>query len=192
MKLLKSITSLIIICAALGFQTNSYALEGDNSIKFTGGFNNVGSLFLVDYERMIADQFAVGGRVGFIDYEVEDGSYTENGDGNGLEATFRWYPKADGFNGFFIGGALGFWNTDWSWTDPNDSPTRGSGSSFAFNINFNLGWKFGFGSSPVYIEPSLIAGNFFSIDTTDDTGTEEYESDLGIYAALALAIGFTF
>lgn len=187
-----NIFSLVMALLILNVPINAHAVEGDNSIKFTAAFNPVGGIFLLDYERMIANKFSVGGRVGAIDYETDDGSYNEKGDGNGIEATFRWYARGEGFSGFFLGAGLGYWNTDWTWTDPYDTPNKGSGSSTAVDVNFTLGWKIGFGSSPVYFEPSIIAGNFFSVTTDSDTGSDSNESQLGLYAGVGLAIGFAF
>jgi hypothetical protein len=192
MNIARIVASLLASLLTLVLSSHAYAGEGNNSIKFTAGFNPVGTIFLVDYERLIADKFSVGGRVGAIDYTVEDGSYTEDGNGNGIEATFRWYPRGEGFKGFFLGAGLGYWDTDWSWTDPYDTPNKGSGSSAAVDVNFNVGWKIAFGRAPVYFEPSIIVGDFLSVTTQSDTSTSGNESELGVYALVALAIGFAF
>lgn len=192
MNINKLITLLVILVVNIVFLENCFAVEGNNSIKFTAAFNPVGNILMVDYERIINDRISVGGRVARVDYEIEDGSYTEKGDGNGAEATFRWYTRGDGFNGFFLGAGLGYWETDWTWTDPYDTPTSGDGTSESVDVNFTVGWKIGFGSAPVYFEPSIIVGQYIDVTTDASYQGDVGNTELGFYAGVGLAIGFAF
>lgn len=190
------IQSITIAVFLLFFYNTASALEGNNSIKVGGVFNQVGRMFQVDYERMINKRFAVGGRFATIDYDFEDGDYEEEGDGSGIEGTFRYYFAKEGFNGFYLGASVGYWAIDWKYKDiENGVNTKGDGESFALNLAGMVGWKIGFGSSNFYIDPFLMVGNYFSVstdNTTDDGSDEDIETDLGIYAGLGLSIGLTF
>jgi len=181
-----------LLVVNLAFQGNCAAVEGKNTVKLTGAFNPVGNLFMIDYERLLNDSISIGGRVATLNYEIEDGSYTEKGDGSGVEATFRWYPRSNGLNGFFLGAGLGYWETNWSWTDPYDIPTSGDGTSESVDVNFTVGWKIGFGSAPVYFEPSVIVGQYIDVTTDSSYQGDVGKTELGFYAGVGLAIGFAF
>jgi len=181
-----------IAVALLSFSSNSFAVEGNNSLKAGFLVNPIGYMLLFDYERMINDTFAVGGRVATVEYTWEEDPYEEDGSGSGIEATFRWYTKRQGFNGFYLGGSVGFWSIDWDWTDPTDSPTSGSGTSDVLNLMVNVGWKIGFGSSNWYVDPNIAIGNFFSLTTDSTYEPEEGEGGIGFYAGAGVAIGVAF
>jgi hypothetical protein len=169
---------------ALGASTTASA--ADNSTIRAGVLvNPVGTVATVEYEYLLGKKISLGARLGYIDYDYKDGTYRETGDGPGAELLLRFYPGGQGHKGFYVGGALGAWNSSWKWTDPNDTPTSDSGTSTAVDVNVNLGWKIPLGSDRIYIDPNIAIGNFFST-SSDDT------ANLGFYVAAGLSIGVTF
>lgn len=146
---------------------------------------NDANVVMAEYERLLNDKLALGARFGSLDYEFKDGAERETGDGTGVEVLVRFYPSG-GFKGLYVGGGIGFWNVDWEWTDPTDSPGRGSGSTDSTNVNIAVGWKLG--SDKVYFEPAILIGNWLGV-SQDDTGRE---SELGFYLALSLGVGIKF
>ncbi len=49
---------------------------------------------------------------------------TDKQDGNGteFEIGLRFYPGVHGLNGFFLGGNIGQWSTDWNYTADPGTP----------------------------------------------------------------------
>lgn len=97
----------------------------------------------------------------------------------------RLYPGGKGHKGFYVGGAVGVWNTSWKYTDPASVPTRDSGTSTAINVNVNLGLKIPLGSDRVYIDPNIAIGNFFSTASDD-------AANLGFDIAGGVSVGVIF
>lgn len=183
MKYLQYIFSATLILAGVGFSSASSA--GENSFRPGIYVNPVGSGATLEYERLVTDKLGIGARLGTLGYHYEDGSYEEDGVGSGVEFIARFYPKGEGFNGFYVGGGVGLWNIAWEWTDPTDTPTTDDGTSSAVNVNVNLGWKIPLGSEKIYLDPSIMIGNFFS-SASDDTEV------VGFYTAAQLGVGFVF
>ena len=164
---------------------SSTASAGKNSVRPGIVVNPLGTGVNVEYERLLTDKLGVGARLGTIAYKYDDGSYEEDGSGNGVEVIVRFYPKGEGFNGFYVGGGAGLWSIAWDWTDPTDVPTSDSGTSSVANVNVNLGWKIPLGSEKIYLDPAIMLGNYFSVASDDTEG-------LGFYAAAQLGVGFVF
>lgn len=187
MKTSKGIKHAVIASATLltlGMSLPSHA-DGENTIRAGVFVNPVGVVGAVEYERLLGNRFSVGARLGYIDYDYKDGTYTETGNGPGVEFLARYYPQGKGHKGFYVGGAVGLWNASWKWTDPLDTPTSSSGTSVAMDVNVNVGWKIPLGSDRMYIDPNIAIGNFFSISSDD-------EANLGFYVAAGLSFGMVF
>jgi hypothetical protein len=187
--LLTSLAAIAVV-AAMGMGGAAQAAERENTVRAGVLVNGVGTVTMVEYERLLSKNFAAGVRAGRLTYDWEDDSYDESGDGSGIELIASFYPKGEGFKGFYLAAGLGYWNTDWTWTDPNDFPTSGFGKSEAVDVNFSVGWKIPLGSPSVYIQPSVLIGNFFS--STSESSTAEHESELGFYASVGLHVGGSF
>ena len=191
--LLTAIIIFSVVICGLALPDISHAKDNQNAVTFGGVANIVGSVILVEYERVVADKVSIAARLGNFSYEVEYdegvGTTTESGDGPGAEGVFRFYPGG-GLNGFYIGGALGVWSVDWDWEwkATGYATEKGSGSSTTVDLNFTLGGKINLGSDRVYIDPSFTVGNFFA-ETHGKTGESD---EIGLYAAIGLGIGITF
>ncbi|OGW37920.1 MAG: hypothetical protein A2X58_01170 [Nitrospirae bacterium GWC2_56_14] len=201
---------IVLVCGVL-FALVVMALPGsvwaeqDNSINI-GGLGLVGpdlsaSAFIVEYERHMGSGMSVFGRVGVLDYSFDDGWYKEDGDGPGFDIGIRKYMGSNGMKGFYLGGTVGIWTTEWTFTD-NDYGTgsiyyRGKGDTTSLKVDIEVGGRFPLGSSPVSLMPSLHVGNFFNIDSTctstsvpgADCGNE---SEVGFYGLLGLSMGIAF
>jgi len=142
----------------------------------------------VEYERFLTDSLSLGVRLGKLSYDTEYDSYKESGDGTGVDAALTLHFGGNPPKGPYLGFHVGYWSTDWEWTDPTDNPKKGKGSSNAANVSATFGWKIPLGDS-FLLQPSLTVGDYLS-SATDDTNTQEQE--LGFYALLGLALGFSF
>jgi hypothetical protein len=183
----------MILVGYTAFPTNSLAQDPENAVMAGIILNPIGSIVMGEFERRLNDKITIAARVGQIDYDVdydEDGGTTnETGDGPGIECVFRLYP-GQALKGFYFGGAVGFWNTDWEWKwkGSGSSTQTGSGSSTALDINFTLGGKIYVAPDKVFIDPSFTIGNFFA-DSNGKTGEVD---EVGIYAGIGIAVGFAF
>lgn len=183
MSSIKYIITTFLLLSGIGI--SFIANAGENSFRPGIYVNPVGSGATIEYERLVTDKLGIGARLGTLSYVYEDGTYEEDGVGSGAEVILRFYPKGEGFNGFYVGGGVGLWNIAWEWTDPTDTPTTDSGTSSAVNVNVNLGWKIPLGSDKIYIDPSITIGNFFS-SASDDSEV------IGFYTAAQVGVGFVF
>ncbi|HAK59412.1 MAG TPA: hypothetical protein DCO77_03375 [Nitrospiraceae bacterium] len=179
------------------------ALAEDQSINF-GGMGLVApdlsaSVFYAEYERMLNDNHSLFFRLGSLDYDYDDGEYKEDGDGPGVDFGIRRYFSGDGMKGFFIGGTVGIWTTDWTFSEPTAPlvDQAGEGSSTAAKIDFEVGGRIPMGSGNVWFIPSFHIGTFVSLDdecnSTSLPGAScTVESEVGFYGLLGLALGVAF
>lgn len=143
----------------------------------------------VEYERLLGNSISLGVRAVTLDYEWEDGSYLEEGDARGLDLVARYYFERSGFKGFYLGGGIGYYWSDWDWRDPNNNPTRGSGDSKLWNLSGVAGYKHFFDRS-VYADVFALLGRFEGKSTNESTGTRK--TQLSGYFALGAGLGVTF
>jgi hypothetical protein len=143
--------------------------------------------FSVEYERLLGRNFAIVGRLSYLDYEYDDGDYIEEGSGPGLEIGARLYPGSNGFNGFFFGAFLGLWDIDWDWIDDvgQSYQSRGNGSSTSISLALEAGGRIPLGTDRLHLIPSVTIGHYFSLSSDDD-------HELGFFGVLGLGLGFTF
>ena len=149
----------------------------------------------VEYERPVMDKLTVVGRIGTLTYDYDDGDNEEDGDGLGVEGGVRYYFTGE-MEAWFVGGSIGFWDTDWDFVDDVGQPfqLRGSGSSTAVNAAVNGGYRFKFGDT-VSLTPNAIVGNFIGVDDTCNVaggGSCGNETQLGLYAAIGVFVAFSF
>jgi hypothetical protein len=199
-----------LVCSAL-FVLVVMALPGpafaalDNSINI-GAVGVIGpdlsaSAFLMEYERHLGGGMSVFGRVGVLDYSFDDGWYKEDGNGPGFDVGIRKYMGGRGMKGFYLGGTLGIWKTDWTFTDTNYGSGSiyysGKGDSTSLKVDLEVGGRFPLGSSPVALMPSFHVGHYFNIDSTctstsvpgADCGNE---GKVGFYGVFGLSMGIAF
>lgn len=177
----KSFMAVLGVVALAMLMAPASALAEGNilSFGFGGGssFDSEGVVAYAEYERVLSDRMGLAIRAGVIDYEYDDGDYFEEGDGPGVEAALRFYMSGDAPNGFYLGGGLGVWFTEWTYIDYFPLQT-GSGDSTSLEVHFALGARFNVGDT-VILTPSFQIGSFISSD-----------SELGPYALLGFSVGF--
>ena len=158
------------------------------------------SVFLVEYERMLGSKIAVLGRGSEVDYKFDDGKYLEEGKPRGVDVGARFYP-AGGMKGFFIGGTVGYWTADWTFTHNKGSSDEflGKGNTDSIRANVDIGGRFPIGSSPISIMPALHIGKFFTSNSCEYTapasrvGTScSNDSEVTYYGFLAVSVGIGF
>lgn len=174
----------VVAMLVFGVSLPSHA-DGENTIRAGVFVNPVGAVGAVEYERLLGNHFSLGARLGYIDYDYKDGTYTETGNGPGVEFLARYYPQGKGHKGFYVGGAVGVWNSTWESRDPANIPVNDSGTATAADVNVNIGWKIPLGSDRMYIDPNIAIGNFFSLSSSD-------AANLGFYVAAGLSFGMVF
>jgi hypothetical protein len=200
-KIIASAAGILVCVAWLTAPGNGFA-ETKNSLNvgFAGGAapDASATVFLAEYERGLSSKLSILGRLGAIDYSYDDGTYVEDGDGNGLDVGVRIYPSG-GMKGIYFGGAVGLWNTDWTFTDDKGTfyQTQGKGSSTAVRLDLEVGARIKFGTAPVSLMPSFHLGNYFSVSddctyTAGAVGSCSQSSDFNLYAYFGVAAGFSF
>jgi hypothetical protein len=157
-------------------------------------------VFIAEYERMFGSKIALLGRISEVDYRFDDGKYLEEGRPKGVDIGARWYP-AGGMKGFFIGGAVGYWMSDWTFTDFKGQPNevQGRGDSDSIRVSLDIGGRFPIGSSSFSIIPALNVGRFFPSTTCEYTspaskvGTScSQRTEVENYLVLSVLAGIKF
>lgn len=130
-----------------------------------------------EYEQAVTDKLTVVARAGYLSYAYDDDVYQEDGQGPGVNAGVRFYPRR-ALHGFYVGAHLGLWQTEWDWKDDvgQTYESRGDGDSTAAEVDAVVGFRFG---ERVQINPSLQIGQFLNDD-----------SELGFYGIVGVAVGF--
>lgn len=166
----------VVVCVLMISPAAALAEGNAMSFGFGGGGSGEGSgaVGYAEYERGVSDNLGLALRLGTLSYDYDDGYYWEEGDGPGFEASLRFYPS-EALKGFYIGGGLGVWFTEWDWREAGFS---GSGESTSTELHLVLGGRLG---DKVQFNPSFQLGNFLSSD-----------AELGIYAFVGAAIGVKF
>jgi len=153
-----------------------------------------------EYEHMLSSTLAVLGRGSGVNYKFDDGNYVEKGRLRGVDVGVRYYPSG-GMKGFFVGGALGYWKSNWQFTDEKGktSESQGKGDFTAIRADVDFGWRFPISSSSISILPEAHIGKFFRSASCEYTapaslvGTEcSKDSEIGYYAFLAVSVGIAF
>jgi outer membrane autotransporter protein len=140
------------------------------------------------------------GRGSALDYKFDDGSYLEDGRSKGADIGARYYP-AGGMKGFFIGGSLGYWTSDWSFTHDKGTSSEytGRGDTHSIRANVDIGGRFPLGASSVSVIPALNVGRFFPSTTCEYTAPAsrvgkpcDQKSEVTNYLFLSLMAGIAF
>jgi hypothetical protein len=158
------------------------------------------TVYIVEYEHMLGSKIAVLGRGSEVDYKFDDGAYNEKGRPRGLDLGARFYP-AGGMHGFFVGGTVGYWTSDWTFTHDKGTSGeyQGKGNSDSVRANVDIGGRFPIGSSSISIMPALNVGKFFSSTSCEYTapasrvGTScSQKSEVKYYLFLSVTAGIAF
>lgn len=158
-------------------------------------------VYIIEYEHMISgSQFTVLGRGSEVDYTFDDGIYREEGKPKGVEAGVRYYFTG-GMKGFFIGGTVGYWTADWTFTSDKGTVNEalGKGDTDSVRANLDMGGRFPIGSSSVAIVPALNIGKFFSSTSCEYTApalligtacSQDTKVDAYVFLTVMVGIGF--
>jgi len=199
---------LLVMLVAVCLVTPGTSFAGaKNSINLgAGGMvgpDTTASAFFIEYERLLGSRVAVFARGGSVSYTYDDGWYVEDGDPKGFDIGVRAYPMGGGaMKGFYVGGAIGSWKTEWTFTDDKGMSyeSRGKGDSSSIRADIEVGGRFNLGTETVSLMPAFHIGHFFG---SDDTCTYTYpaslhgrscgkESEVGIYGFFSLSVGVAF
>jgi hypothetical protein len=206
MKIPQMLVLFVVVVAAGALSPGTVFAEPENSVNLgVGAASHIlphckATVFLLEYEHMLGPKLAVLGRGSGVNYKFDDGNYVERGRLRGADVGVRYYPSG-GMKGLFIGGALGYWKSNWMFTDDKDkaSETQGKGDFKAIRADVDIGWRFPIGSSSVSILPEAHFGKFFKSASCEYTapasrvGTEcSKDTEISYYAFLALSVGIGF
>jgi outer membrane autotransporter protein len=199
-----SVPRLIVAAGALALSSGAWAQEGKSSVNIgvggvAGGDLNA-TVLMLEYERLVQQRLSVLGRYTNLKYKFDDGTYVEDGKGNGFGVGVRYYP-AGGMKGFFLGGGVGYFKSTWDFIDDKGKTfeTRGTGDSSAFQWGGEVGYRFSLGER-VSLTPALNIGSWVGGDNSckytspaSRVGTScSKESQLGFYAVGSVALGIAF
>jgi outer membrane autotransporter protein len=180
------------------------ALAQDNSVNITagglaGGDTNATAVML-EYERLMGQRLSVFGRLTSLNYKYDDGTYVEDGKGTGIGVGLRYWPTSP-MKGLYIGGTVGYFNSDWDFIDDKGRTfeTRGTGESKAIQWGAELGYRFHLGPK-VTLTPALNVGSWVGTDDScrytapaSRVGTAcSKESQLGFYVVGSVSLGIAF
>ncbi len=197
---------LFVVAVAWGMTTPGTVLaEPANSVNFGIGLSNVlphckATVYIVEYEHMLGSKISALGRVSEVHYTFDDGEHVEDGRPKGADIGARYYFSG-GMKGFFVGGSLGYWRTDWTFIHNKNTSFefQGKAHSNSARVNVDIGARFPIGSSSVSIMPALNLGRYFSSTSCEFTapasrvGTACHEdSEVTFYAFLAVTAGIAF
>jgi hypothetical protein len=183
----------VLVCTGALAQSNSINLAFAAAPAI--GDLKKGTVAMLEYERMIAPGWTLFARASRLDYKWDDGSYVEKGDGNAFGGGFRFFFNRR-MEGFYIGGAVGAFKTDWTWTEPGYA---GKGDTKSVQWGAEAGYRFML--SPSFaITPAVNAGSWVgNSDNCSYTAPSSMagrscskESELGGYAALSVSFSFMF
>jgi len=199
---------LLILLAVAAAMTAPATVSAEPADSINLGFGGVPALmkhckadvYIVEYEHMLTSKLSVLGRGSEVVYKFDDGEYVEEGKPRGGEIGGRYYPGG-GMKGFFIGGSVGYWRTDWTFRHNKDLPTEVRGESVTDSIraNLDIGGRFPINSSNISIMPELNIGRFFPSTTCSYTSppsqvgapcSQETEVKAYVFLAVMAGIGF--
>jgi hypothetical protein len=198
---MRKATAVLMLAACVVAVPGLVSAQPSNSINLLGtglvGPDILASVIGVEYERLLNDNMSIMGRFAKLDYEVDDGEYEEDGDGTGFDVGVRFYPSGSGMRGFFLGGNLGVWRTDWTWIDDKGTvfATAGKGSTDSFKVEFEIGGRIPLGTEIVSLVPAARLGSFVGQDSTCknyDGSQCSQGTDTGFYVLLGLSLGIAF
>lgn len=162
-----------------------------------GGGDLSASAIGVEYERLLNDHLSIMGRYAGLDYTFDDGTYEEKGDDSGFDVGVRLYTSGRGMRGFFIGGNIGVWTSDWTWIDDKGTffQTAGKGTTDSFKVEFEIGGRIPLGSEHVSLTPAAHIGSFVGQDSScvNYNGSPcVQDTEAGFYVLLGVSLGVAF
>ena len=203
----KAAKVLFVFAVAWGMLTPGtlFAESEKNSVNLGVGMSNVlphckATIYLIEYERLLGAKISALGRISEVHYTFDDGKHLEDGRPKGVDIGARYYPTG-GMKGFYVGGLVGYWKNDWTFTHNKNTAVQfqGQAHSDAVRANVDIGWRFPIGSSPVSIMPSVNFGRYFWSHSCEYTspasrvGTAcSEDSEVTNYLFLAVTAGIAF
>ncbi len=169
-----------------------------------GGLNPMAhcnaTVYLVEYEHPLTPTTAILGRGSGVSYRYNNGNYLEDGTLRGLDVGARYY-RAGGMEGFFVGGSLGYWKGDWTFTQNQNTPAQweGKANSKSLRLNIEFGDRIPIGGTNVSIMPEANLGKFFSSRTCEATAPSSrsgtpcsQKSEVNVYLFFGVTVGLAF
>ena len=205
MKLLeiKKLACALAGASLLAASGGALAQDAKNSINLVvGGVPPIyyvkATVVMLEYERLITQKISVFVRGSSLKYTYDDDQYEEKGDGRGIGAGARFFPKG-GLRGFYVGGAVSTFKSTWDWIDDKGTSftSRGDGESTSIQWGAEVGYRFNLGRH-VSLTPAANIGSWLGADSTCNktspapAGPCDKESQLGFYAAVSVALGIAF
>lgn len=178
---MKRILSLaLVLCLTLPL----FAQEVNESEKNVLKVNTLslivgtGSIF---YERHITDNTAGQMGVAFLNYKFEEVGFS----GLILTPEFKYYPKGNACNGFYLAPYLRYQNFS-----AKSGEDKGTYTNFGGGLAFGRQWIMGSGfTMDLFFGAHYGNGNFKIESGTEEIGTAMFD---GIKTRMGFALGFAF
>jgi len=181
----------VVLCPSIS------SAKGQKSAVNAGGWGIIGLdleavVRAVEFETLLNDNLSILGRLSALDYDYEESSYEEDGDGIGLGGGIRYYVSGSGMEGFYLGGTFEFWDVEYDFEE--DITILGEGDLKAINVSAEVGYRFMF-TENFGILPNARIGHFFTFDedcTLNSGASCSNDSELGLYLVLGVLFTFSF
>jgi len=195
---------LVLIIVGM-FAPGAPGAESADSINLgLGGLNPMAhcnaTVYLIEYEHPLTPTTAILGRGSGVNYRFNNGSYLEDGSLQGLDIGARYY-RAGGMQGFFVGGSLGYWKGDWTFTQYQNTPSQweGKANSKALRLNIEFGDRIPVRGTKISIMPEANLGKFFSTHSCEVTAPSaqlgascNQKSEVNVYLFFGVTVGLAF
>ncbi len=203
---MKSSFTQCLVLVVLGmFVTGASGAESADSVNLgLGGLNPMAhcsaKVFMLEYEHQLTSTTAFLGRGSGVNYRFDNGHYLEEGQLRGMDVGARYYP-AGGMQGFFIGGTLGYWKQDRTFTQYQSTPDQwqGKANHNSFRLNIDVGDRIPIEGTNVSIMPEVNVGKFSTSSSCEATapasriGTPcSQKPEVNYYIFVELLVGLAF
>lgn len=195
---------LVLIIVGMAASGASGAESADSINLGLGGLNPMAhcnaTVYLIEYEHPLTPTISVLGRGSGVNYRFNNGNYLEDGSLRGLDIGTRYY-RAGGMQGFFVGGSLGYWKGDWTFTQDQNTPSQweGKAKSNSVRLNIEFGDRILVQGTKVSIMPEANLGKFFSSHSCEVTAPSSLigapcsqKSEVNVYLFFGVTVGLAF
>jgi hypothetical protein len=148
---------------------------------------------VIEYERRFKGSLSLGLQAGSLSYNYKDDDFREKGKRTGANLILRFSPGRQGYQGFYLGGGLGYWSGFYDYVDPQDNPASGHIKTPSIFLLATTGWRIPLGDSQFYLDPRLSWGTILkSGGDHKPTSNEEDNSVFRNFLNLGLNVGVRF
>ena len=182
--------------------------SGASSAEFInlgfGGLNPMAycsaQVLMLEYEHPLTPTTAFLARGSGVSYRYDNGRHLEDGRLRGMDVGARYYP-AGSMQGWFVGGTIGYWNQDQTFTQYESTPGQwqGKASHTSPRLNIDIGDRIPIEGSKFSIMPEVNIGKFFMSSSCEVTAPNSMigtpcnqKPEVNYYIFVGLLVGLEF